>query len=379
MFTAALALAGCNPLAGGDPPSGDESVDTITLPEKDGSPGVRNLDYVAVDGGLRIYDIDRRYRLAETIEIPDRYDAVNPRGIAAGVDSDLLYVSYWGEDPNSGEGYLLALDLKTNDVAWWRGYEKSVDSFALTPDGQRIYMPCSEQADCDWWFVIDALTGEELDRITVTEGTHNTIVGHSGKRAYLASLKSPVLTLVDTASNEVVGDVGPFRDSIRPFTINAEETLVFVTVDLLSGFQIGDLHTGQPIHTVEVKGFPLGPEDFPEPPVTQSHGIALTPDEKEIWVADDFYDYLHVFDVTGLPKKAPKQIADIPLSSSPKWINFTRDGRFAHVSTGEIIDTTSREPIAMVEPSRIFMELSQRGNGDVTAAYSRYGLGYRRR
>jgi hypothetical protein len=379
LCAAALAVSGCNPLEGDETAGPEEPVEVISLPEGDGPGEVRDLDYVAVDGGLRVYDIDQQYRLVETIELPDRFDAVNARGIAAGAEADLLYVSYWGEDPDSGTGVLLALDLRSKEVTWRAEYEPSVDSFALTPDGRKIYLPCSEHADCDWWFVVDALTGEEVDRITVTDGTHNTIVGRSGSRAYLASLKSPMLTVVDTDSDEIVGEVGPFQDSIRPFTVNSDETLVFVNVDLLSGFQVGDLRSGQPIHTVEVEGFPLGPEDYPEPPVTQSHGVALTPDEKEVWVTDDFYDYLHVFDVTGLPEGAPEQIADIPLSSSPKWINFTRDGRFAHVSTGEIIDTRTREPIAMVDPSRIFMEIEQRANGNVISAYSRYGLGYGRR
>ena len=62
-------------------------------------------------------------------------------------------------------------------------------------------------------------------------------------------------------------------------------------------------------------------------------------------MVDSYYRYLHVFDVTGLPEQAPRQIADIPLADDPKWINFTRDGRFAHVSTGDIVDartTTDR-------------------------------------
>jgi sugar lactone lactonase YvrE len=126
---------------------------------------------------------------------------------------------------------------------------------------------------------------------------------------------------------------------------------------------------------VEVKGFPVPPEDWPELPVTQSHGIALTPDETEIWVVDSFYEHLHVFDVTGLPEQAPRQIEDIPLSGDPKWINFTRDGRYAHVSTGEILDARTRRVVARTENSRQFLQIDWR-DGKPVRAYSRYGLGY---
>ena len=39
-----------------------------------------------------------------------------------------------------------------------------------------------------------------------------------------------------------------------------------------------------------------------------SHGIALTPDEKELWLADCANSAIHVFDSTVMP---PKQLASI--------------------------------------------------------------------
>ena len=183
------------------------------------------------------------------------------------------------------------------------------------------------------------------------------------------------LAVVDPRSDVIDDWIGPFRDSIRPFTINRDGTLVFVTVDFLSGFEVASIDTGAKLFTVEVAGFPVAPDEYPSLPVTQSHGIALTPDEQEIWVADDVYDHVHVFDVSGLPDVRPRQIADIPLGNSPKWINFTRDGRYAHISTGEIVDRRSRRVVALVEPSRQYVQIDWERNQPVRA-YSRYGLGY---
>jgi DNA-binding beta-propeller fold protein YncE len=74
-----------------------------------------------------------------------------------------------------------------------------------------------------------------------------------------------------------------------------------------------------------------------------SHGIALTPDEREIWLADGANQALHVFDATASP---PRQIATIRLRDQPGWITFSMDGRHAYPSTGEIIDAKTRKVIA---------------------------------
>ncbi len=329
-----------------------------------------------VDGEIRVYDIERDHRLVKKVAIPDRLTFRYPRGIAAHAGTNRLYVSYRGNSYLEGEGYLFAYDLLTDKIVWQRAYEPSIDSFALTRDGRKLYMPCGEERDdCDHWFVLDAATGDELGRIPMHVGTHNTIVSLDGRRAYLASLKHDRLAVVDTRTDKIVRWIGPFGDSIRPFTVKRDQSLVFVTVDFLNGFEVGDLRTGRRLYRVPVEGFPLAPGDYPELPVTQSHGIALSPDEKEIWVVDSFYKNLHVYDVTGLPERRPRKIADIQLTDDPKWINFTRDGRYAHVSTGEIIDAKTRRVVALTEKSRHFVQIDWQG-GRPVRAYSRYGLGY---
>ncbi|MGZ8693040.1 MAG: YncE family protein [Gaiellaceae bacterium] len=341
--------------------------------------GVRNLpdgsySYLILAGEIRIYDIGQNHALVKRIALPDRLDLRRPKGVAADAGSQRLYVSYAGGELDTGN--LIAYDLLKNRVLWHRTYEPSIDSFALTPDGRKLYVPCGEERDdCGHWSVLDARTGDELTRIGMHPGAHNTIVSLDGTRAYLASLKHNRLAEVDTRSDRIVRWIGPFGDSIRPFTVNRATTLAFVTVDNLSGFEVGDLRTGKKLYRVEVKGFPLRPEDHPELPSTQSHGIALTPDETEVWVVDAFYKHLHVFDVTTLPDAAPRQIADIALAGLPKWINFTRDGRYAHVSSGEIVDARTRRVTALVEESRQFLQIDWSG-GKVARAYSRYGLGY---
>jgi DNA-binding beta-propeller fold protein YncE len=193
------------------------------------------------------------------------------------------------------------------------------------------------------WLAVDAKTGNVVAKVVTNSGAHNTIYGPDGHHVYLAGLHSPLLSIADPATHRVAATVGPFGNSIRPFTINRAQTLCFVNVNELLGFEVGDIRTGKMLHRVEVTGYNKGPVKRHGCP---SHGIGLTPDEKELWLADGANSKLHIFDATVMP---PKQMATISVRDQPGWITFSLDGRYAFPSTGEIIDTTSRRVVATLQ------------------------------
>jgi hypothetical protein len=88
---------------------------------------------------------------------------------------------------------------------------------------------------------------------------------------------------------------------------------------------------------VEVEGFKPGKVKRHGCP---SHGVGLTPDEKELWVCDAANERVHVFDATVMP---PKQIASVKLREQPGWVTFSLDGRYAYPSTGDVIDTKTKK------------------------------------
>jgi len=295
-------------------------------------PGIR--DYLQVGGhGLLVFDIDHGHRFVKRIK-SSGVDAdgvpLNVKGICASAVTQQLYVSNLKT--------LICFDLTTDAIRWEKAYEGGCDRMSITPDGRTIYLPTLEKDD---WHVIDALNGEVLAKITPKSGAHNTIVGPDGREAYLAGLHSPLLTVADTATHRAVRTVGPFGSAIRPFTVDGRQQRVYVNVNGLLGFEIGDLRTGEKLARVEVTGFQIGPTDRHGCP---SHGIALTPDGSEVWVCDSFNRRIHIFDNTVMP---PKQIASIgPLRDQPGWITFGIDGRLAYPSTGEVIHARTRIVVA---------------------------------
>src|SRR5262249_23127245 len=151
----------------------------------------------------------------------------------------------------------------------------------------------------------EAESGKVLTDIETKSGSHNTICGLDGSRVYLAGLKSPLLFVADAKTHKVLDKVGPFAASIRPFTVNGSQTLCFVNVNDLLGFEIGDLKTGKKLHRVPVPGVEKGPTKRHGCP---SHGIGMTPDEKEVWVVDAFNERVHVFDATVMPPKYTESV-----------------------------------------------------------------------
>lgn len=297
------------------------------------TPGIR--DYLEFGGhGVLVFDIDHGHRFVKRIAssgVDDHGKPLNVKGICASAATGRLYVSNIKS--------LICFDLKTDRILWEQAYEGGCDRLAITPDGKTIYLPSFEK---EHWHVINALDGSIRAKVVPHSGAHNTIVGPDGQEAYLAGLKSPLLTVADIRT-QATRAVGPFGNSIRPFTINGRQTRVYVNVNELLGFEIGDLTTGLMLQRMTVTGFEQGPVKRHGCP---SHGIALTPDERELWLADAHNNRLHIFDLTGT---APKQVESITVRDQPGWITFGLDGRLVYPSTGEVIDARTRKVVAVLK------------------------------
>ena len=293
------------------------------------TPGIR--DYLGYGGhGILVFDMDNGHKFVKRIKTqglhPDKTPS-NVKGIAVSIPLNSIYISTLES--------LQRIDLTTNKIIWEKPFAAGCDRMSISPDGKTMYLPSLEK---DIWNVVDCETGNTIKTIGGFKRSHNTLYGPSGKFAYLADIGNPWVYIADTKTNEVAMKAGPFSNFVRPFTINAKETMVYVTVDSLLGFEVGDLHSGAKLQQVVVEGWTKGPVRRHGNP---SHGIGLTPDEKEIWLCDGFNMRLHVFN--ALPPY--QQLTTIPLQDMPGWITFSMDGKYAYPSSGEVIDVKTRKII----------------------------------
>src|SRR4029079_6887186 len=189
------------------------------------------------------------------------------------------------------DGYMMAFDLATDKIAWTfngetapvprtRGAASGCCERPWTlPDGKTLLVGLSYNA---WWYYIDGATGKVLGKLDVPDSpvAHNLAVTADGQLGVLGSMSSPPkagVTVSAVPSRKVLRYM-TFSEMVRPLTINHDGSLVYVNVNDLIGFEIGDVKTGQMLKRLEAPGDWKGKG--------YSHGIGMTPDESEIWVAD---------------------------------------------------------------------------------------------
>jgi hypothetical protein len=202
-------------------------------------------------------------------------------------------------------------------------------------------------------------------------GQHVFLGGASDRYLYEANADRPW---------KVIGRMGPLMPGgvggVRPFTIDAQDTLAFTTTTRYLGCQVSDVATGKVLYTVPVPGFSI-PSTFRGIP---SHGIGLSPDQRYLWLADRPNRAVHEFDISGLLHRAPVMIATVHVSGRDVgWLNLSRDGHYLLAGdAGNVIDTHTRTTVATMGAlvdSRYNIEVDWAGPR-VCAAYPRESLGY---
>lgn len=311
--------------------------------------------------GFLVFDMNDNHKLLRRIDIPVFKEGI--RGCCANAVNKKLYIT-------TNVHRMICFDLLTEKIAWEKVYDTGCDRAAITPDGKTIYNPSGWWMHDNCWLVNSGLTGEEIaPRIKLKSPSHNTLVSLDGRRAYLGS--HVTLSVVDTTTHKIIQDITPIGESgVFPFTVNGAATRAYVCLGKTVGFDIADLTTGKVLVRVTTDGAPIK---------RRTHGVGLTPDEKEIWVSDQGGNALYVFDNTLFP---PKQTHKIDISKGGHgWVAFSLDGQYAYSSSTEIIDSRTKKPIATFKDeqgkpfaSSKFVEVVFKDN-DVTAVGDQFGVG----
>jgi YVTN family beta-propeller protein len=272
----------------------------------------------------------------------------HPHGIAVPAAQDVIYVTIEGRKP----GELIAIDPKTDKVTWRMDIGPEPNQLAVTPDGKLAFVPVND----GHYEVIDLAKRKIVKRIFTGGRPHNTLVSVDGKRAYLGPMGAPKkVTVVDTGSLDIVAEI-PFGNVVRPIALSKDEKRLFANVDGLVGIEEADVAAKKVINRV-----PAQLADEHRKVASRSHGLAIRPDQKEIWECDVEHHEVHVYDISG---EKPKQIATIPIGSQVYWLTFAPDGKTCYVSargSGEVavVDVatkkvTTRIPVGK-EPKRLLI------------------------
>ena len=343
-------------------------------------------EYVFDDGRFYVYDLSHNFALVKSVSIPTS----GTRGSVACASTHTLFIS-WGSF-GTGTGHLLAYDLVQAKILWTRSYSHAIDSHSVAPDCSIVYMPGGAFSGGDTWYLESTVSGADVGKIFGPRGPHNTIVNPAGTHIYLEGRMDKYAEVASAASDAVYLQEGPLQNTMRPFTINGKETLLYTSVTGFLGFQAIDLVKKVVLYTVPVSGFAscTYSSTCPSDP---SHGISLSPNEKELYLIDFPNNYVHVFDVSNMPAKKPQKVADIKLAHSlhhfespcasdclgEGWLHHSRDGRYVLVGdSGDVISTATRTVVGYLPAmynSRKMIEIDWQNGIPVWAMHNRSSTG----
>ena len=351
---------------------------------------INHYVYVFTPGNIYVYDMDNNFALIKNVPFAPTSGLGNDRtrGAIANAASGMMYISYVaGSGVCCGYGHMVKYDLIHDSIVWDVSYaaeNDGTDSHSISPDGLKLYSPRGESAGGGLWRVLDTNTGSIITSIdSGGVGPHNTITTLNGTHVYLGPRYSGYLVEADAATGTILKKIGPTgNNTIRPFTIDNEETYSYITDTGKVGFYVGSIATGSLVYWVCPPGFCWTSGSFNNISGV-SHGISLSPNEKELYLVDLPYNHVHVFDVTTLPSSAPVDVADIPLKctlSAESWLEHSRDGRFVFVGDcGDVIDTSTRQVVANMPTmanTRIFQEVDFQNGVPIFSPLSRNQGGY---
>lgn len=312
--------------------------------------------------GILIFDIDNGHKFVRRIDVPIFKEGL--RGFAGNLKTHRVYYS-------TTNRRLGCFDLEKEKIVWEQTYPAGCDRSSITQDGKRIYAPTGfwYSGDDSGFLVVNAENGDLIKRIHVGPQAHNSIVSLDGRFVYLCS--TTMLTVFDTTTDRVIRQIKDVGErGIFPYTMDSRNRIGYVCLGDHVGFDVVNLQTGEILHRVFA-----GEERIPH----RTHGAALTPDERELWISDQKGKKLFIYDATKMP---PEPRGHVELSQGGHgWVCFSLDGRYAWSHTPDVFDVKTKKLVATLKDengnpvsSSKFIEVHFR-DGKVVQMGNEFGLG----
>src|ERR1700726_1531225 len=225
---------------------------------------------------------------------------------------------------------------------------------AVTPDGRYVTVPIR---DGDSVAIVD-VNQQKIVKLLPIKEPHNSLNMGSNKYMFVTSMGSHEIDVIDLEKMDYSAHIA-VGGRPRPFVVSKDGRTMYVAVSDLHGFNIVDIPEKKVTQRVEMPSEhpgPPRPREF-ETPDTDTHGLALSPDESEIWVTSLLDDCIYIYDL-----KAKKVVGRLPTGDGPNWVVFSPDGKFACVSNTDsddvfIFSVKERREVAHVKvgkaPKRI--------------------------
>ena len=220
---------------------------------------------------------------------------------------------------------------------------------AATPNGKYVAVPIR---DGDLVDIVDAAQQKVVKSLPIKE-PHNAVNTGSNRYMYVSSMGSDEVDLIDLDKMDYAAHI-PVGGRPRPYVISPDGRTMYVALANLHGFSIVDIPSQKVVDKIAMPSqhATLRPLKF-ETQDTLTHGLALTPDGKELWVSSLLDNCVYIYDV-----QLKRIVGSVPTGEGPNWIVITPDGRYVCVSNTDtddvsIIDANTRREVARIKVGKV--------------------------
>jgi YVTN family beta-propeller protein len=220
---------------------------------------------------------------------------------------------------------------------------------AVTPDGKYVAVPIRDGNSVD---IVDVAQRKVVKTLPV-KMPHNCFSAGSNQYLYVSSMGSDAIDRIDLKTMEYAGKTA-VPGVPRPYVVTKDGGTMYVALSGLHGFAIMDVSGKDPVREFHMPSDNKTPVPHPFEPIdTLTHGLALTPDESELWVTSLLDDCVYVYQVNE-----NKIVARVPTGVAPNWVTFSPDGKYCCVSNPgsndcSIIDVKSRKEVARLKVGQV--------------------------
>jgi hypothetical protein len=309
--------------------------------------GAKELIYAAVPGSVVVLDAKADYNFVKRIPFEEKPAPLALESVSAMMTdpvTNMIYVST--------RGHLYAIDLLSEKVVWANAYEPGTccERGEVTPDGLHLVVGSDLK---NFHRVIDARTGkvEHIIPTPLSMFNHNMNLSADGKTDFAAP-NGVTITVADVPTGKTIRTI-TFPDHVRVFVINHDASKIYANLNNLLGFEIADVKTGKMIERVEApaemwKAKWADPNQHFYGHGAPMHGLALTPDECEVWAPDAINNQVLVWDNDG-PTPKLDMAKSFKTNGAPNgWITMGIDGERAYMASGDVVDVATHKIVGQL-------------------------------
>jgi DNA-binding beta-propeller fold protein YncE len=150
-----------------------------------------------------------------------------------------------------------------------------------------------------------------VKRLETGEWPYNAYTGATTGRIYVTHMRGKKITVLDPTTQETLYEV-ELPGEVRPLALTRDETRAYAALSGRNGFVVVDLAERKVVRQVELPALPANRLRLQDDTIV--HGMAISPDDRELWVANAAGGAVYVYSVPELQLKMK-----IPMGGGPWW------------------------------------------------------------